>query len=75
MLSLAISYGWKINTIDIESAFLEGTQIDRCLTEATKRSWIPQHAHYVAPRAWYLSFKEEPIKTEGMEREYDYTIL
>ena len=68
---------WKINTMDIRAAFLQGNPIDRDVylkppKEAhTKKLWKLNTTVYGlgdAPRAWYLCVKDELLKIGGMKR-------
>ena len=76
--------GWKINTMDINSAFLQGKPIERDVylkppKEAhTKKIWklnINVYGLDDAPRARYHCVKEELIKTGGIKSKYDNTIF
>ena len=77
-------YDWKINTIDIRAAFLQGNPIEREVylkppKEAqTKKLWKLNTTIYGlgdAPRAWYLCVKDELLKIGGKKSKFDNAIF
>ena len=76
--------GWKINTMDIKSAFLQGKPIERDVylkppkKAHTKKIWKLNTTVYGlgdAPRAWYLCVKEELLKIGDIKSKYDNAIF
>ena len=68
---LTASNRWKVQTTDVETAFLEGKQIEKMVylwppkEDNTNKIWRPQKCVYglaEASRYWYLHVKEELIK-------------
>ena len=75
---------WKINTMDIRAAFLQGNPIDRDVylkqpKEAhTKKLWTLNITVYGlgdTRRAWYLCIKDELLKIGGMKSKFDNAIF
>ena len=75
---------WKINTMDIRAAFLQGNPIERDVylkppKEAhTKKLWKLNTTVYGlgdAPRAWYLCVKDELLKIGEMKSKFDNVIF
>ena len=75
---------WKINTMDIRAAFLQGNPIERDVylkppKEAhTKKLWKLNTTVYGLgdpPRAWYLCVKDELLKIGGMKSKFDNAIF
>ena len=65
-LAIVVTNNWKVHSLDIKSAFLQGKYINcelylKPLSEAgTKNLWklnISVYRLYDAPRAWYLGLK------------------
>ena len=84
ILTIISSKSWKVNTLDIKSAFLQGKQIDRevyikpPVEAGTENLWKLQKTVYGlcdAPRAWYLSIKEEIVKTGCKKSKFDDAIF
>ena len=84
MLSIINLSGWKINTMVIKSAFLQGKPIERDVylkppkQAHTKKIWKMNtivDGLGNASRVWYLCVKEELIKTGGIESKYDNAIF
>ena len=75
MICIAISNGWKVNSIDIKSAFLQGQKLNRSVhikppKEAnTDKYWKLNKCVYGltdASRKWYLTLNEE-LEAGGLE--------
>ena len=84
MFLLTSAHEWKVNSMDIRAAFLQGKPIERDVylkppKEAhTKKIWkinITVYGLCDAPRAWYLSMMGELIKTGGVRSKYDNAIF
>lgn len=84
VLTLIASKGWKCNSLDVKTAFLQGKQLDRTVIvkppkEAdTNKLWILNKCVYGladAPRYWYLKIKEELCKLGGRVSKYDQGIF
>ena len=80
LFALTSSCNWRINTLDIKSAFLKGKSIERDvfikqLKEAnTNKLWKLKATVYGlchAPREWYLSVKKELLATGCVKSRYD----
>ena len=79
-LSILASKGWKLNSLDIKSAFLQGKEIDRSVfikppPEAnTDKLWELRKCVYGladAPRKWHIKLKEELQKSGATQSKYD----
>ena len=84
LFALTSSCNWRINTLDIKSAFLKGKSIERDvfikqLKEAnTNKLWKLKATVYGlchAPREWYLSVKKELLATGCVKSRYDHAIF
>ena len=81
MLAISSSYGWKISTIDIKAAFLQGKLIDRDVflkppKEAESQGKLCKLRKVVygltdASRVWYLRVFEELKKLDVTVSIYD----
>ena len=79
LFCIIASLGWDINNLDIKAVFLQGKPIERNVylkppKEAqTEKIWRLNTKVYGlcdAPRAWYLSVKQELIKTGGTKSKH-----
>ena len=85
MLALSVANSWKINSIDIKSAFLQGKPIDRkvylkppqeALIEG--KLWCLNKAVYGlhdASRVWYLRIVEELTRLGVSTSSYDMALF
>ena len=81
MLTVASSYGWKIHSMDIKAAFLQGKPIDRELflkppkeAKANGKLWKLKKVVYGlsdASRVWYLRVLEELTRLGAKVSRYD----
>ena len=83
-LALIASKGWKINSIDVKSAFLQGNNIERDIyvrppkEAATDKLWHLKKCVYGladASRYWYLRVRDEMIKLNIHPSELDQGIF
>lgn len=83
-LSTTASNGWKIHSIDVKAAFLQGKGLEREVTirppkEAeTTKLWCLQKCAYGladAPRCWYLRLREELTNLGAEPSQYDNGIF
>ena len=84
LFALTSSCNWRINILDIKSAFLQGKSIERDVfikppKEAnTNKLWKLNTTVYGlcdAPREWYLSVKKELLATGCVKSRYDDAIF
>ena len=84
MLTIAASRGWKINSLDIQSAYLQGTNIERDIflkppQEAnTNKIWKLKKCVYglnEAARMWYLRVSNELVSIDMTKSKYDEAIF
>ena len=85
LLSLASSNEWKINSIDIKAAFLQGKSIDREIylkppkeAQAHGKLWKLKKAVYGlsdASRVWYLRVVDELTKLRVTISKYDKALF
>jgi len=84
ILTLIASKGWKCNSLDVKTAFLQGKVLERVVIvkppkEAqTDKLWLLQKCVYGladASRYWYLKVKEELCKLGGKPSKYDQGIF
>ena len=84
VLALAATNHWKIKSIDIKSAFLQGRPIEREVTvkppreAGTAKLWKLKKALYGlndAAREWYLKVKEAMVEMGGKRSTLDNAIL
>ena len=82
--SLGLSYGWKMHTIDVKAAFLQGFPIDRTIyllpppEAATNKLWKLNTSVYGlcdASRAWYLKVFDELEKCGAKRSIYDNALF
>ena len=80
LFALTSSCNWRINILDIKSAFLQGKSIERDVfikppKEAnTNKLWTLKTTVYGlrdAPREWYLSVKKQLVATRYVKSGYD----
>ena len=83
-LTLLVSMGWQINSLDIKAAFLQGSHIEREVfiippKEAdSNKIWKLNKTVYGladASRTWYLRVKEELTKLGVISSKYDEAIF
>ena len=83
-LTLLVSMGWQINSLDIKAAFLQGNHIERDVfiippKEAdTNKIWKLKKTVYGladASRTWYLRVKKELTKLGVIPSKYDEAIF
>ena len=83
-LSATASRKWKIHSMDVKGAFLQGKELDRQVTirppkEAeTSKLWLLQKCAYGladAPRCWYLRIREELISLGAQPSKFDNGIF
>ena len=76
--------GWKIITMDVKSAFLQGKPIERDVylklpkethTKKIRKLNTTVYGLGDAPRAWYFCVTEKLIKTGGIKSKYDNAIF
>ena len=81
---IATNNNWKIHTLDIKAAFLQGFPIDRLIylkppPEAnTNKLWklnIPVYGLCEASRAWYLKVTEELTKLGAINNKFDNAVF
>ena len=81
---LAMNNGWKVNTLDIKAAFLQGADIDRAVhllppPEAnTAKLWKLKRSVYGlvdGPRMWYEKLHAELTKIGAVRSKYDYALF
>ena len=84
LLAIVRTNKWKIHSLDIKAAFLQGKKIDRDLyvkpppEAGTKNLWklnISVYGLCDAPRAWYLSLKSVLEKGGARKSKYDDAIF
>ena len=84
VLSILVAFGWEVNTLDIKSAFLQGSEIKRDLfikppkEAGTDKLWKLLRTVYGlcdAPRAWYLSVKEVLERCDLKKSKFDDAIF
>ena len=82
--TIAVSNSWKIHSMDIKAAFLQGCPIDRDVfvqppKEAnTSKLWKLKRTVYGlndAPRSWYLKAAEELVKAGAARSKYDQALF
>ena len=80
ILAVISSLHWKINSLDVRAAFLQGNEIDRDVylrpprEAATSAIWKLKRTVYGlcdAPRAWYLRVKEFLCKQGVIKSKFD----
>ena len=83
-MTIDVSHKWKIKSLDIKSAFLQGQPINREIflkppkEAGTEKSWkllITVYGLCDAPRAWYLKMKEIPEKSGMLQSKFDDAIF
>ena len=84
LLAIVVTNKWKVHSLDIKAAFLQGNKINRDVylkppTEAgTKNLWKLNVSIYGlcdAPRAWYLSLKSVLEKGGAKKSKYDDAVF
>ena len=84
MCSLAVTSGWKIHSLDIKSAFVQGDDIERAVhlvppPEAdTNKLWRLKRSVYGlvdAPRVWYNKLCDEVCKVGATKSMYDSSLF
>ena len=79
-LNFIVSHKWKIKSLDIKSAFLQGQPINREIflkppkKAGTDKLWkllITVYGLRDAPRAWYLRIKEVLEKSGMLKSKFD----
>ena len=84
IIAIAASKGWKINALDIQSAYLQGRKVDRDIflkppIEAnTNKVWRLKKCVYglnEAARMWYLRVSEELISLGMQKSKFDEAIF
>ena len=85
LLTVASSFGWKINSMDIKAAFLQGKAIDREVflrppkeANAKGKLWKLRKVVYGlsdASRVWYLRVAEELSKLGAKVSSYDRAVF
>uniref|UniRef100_A0A7M5XEQ1 Integrase catalytic domain-containing protein n=1 Tax=Clytia hemisphaerica TaxID=252671 RepID=A0A7M5XEQ1_9CNID len=82
--TIAVSNSWKIHSMDIKAAFLQGCPINREVfiqppREAnTSKLWKLKRTVYGlndAPRSWYLKAAEELVKAGATRSKYDQALF
>ena len=84
ILSLVITKNWKINSLDIKSAFLHSQPILRDIFVKSPKDvnttnlWqllVTVYGLCDAPRAWYLKVKEVLEASEAIKSKFDHAIF
>ena len=79
-LSTAAANNWKIHSMDVKGAFLQGKELDRQVLirppreAATSKLWLLRKCAYGladAPRRWYLRIREELVTLGAVPSKLD----